>query len=69
MHLIDKEIKLAKAKKKAAITLKLNSLSDEKLILKLYEAAHAGVKLNLIIRGIYSAKFEGTKIKNNVTAI
>jgi polyphosphate kinase len=69
MHLIDKEIKQAKAKKKAAITLKLNSLSDEKLIQKLHEAAHAGVKLNLIIRGIYSAKFEGAKAKNNVTAI
>jgi polyphosphate kinase len=68
-HLIDKEIKQAKLKKKAAITLKLNSLSDEKLILKLYEAAHAGVKLNLIIRGIYSAQFEGAKAKNNVTAI
>lgn len=68
-HLIDKEIKQAKSKKKAAITLKLNSLSDEKLILKLYEAAQAGVKLNLIIRGIYSAKFEGAKAKNNVYAI
>lgn len=69
MHLIDKEIKLAKAKKKAVITIKLNSLSDEKLILKLYEAAHAGVKLNLIIRGIYSPKFEGAKAKSNVVAI
>ncbi len=68
-QLVDKEIKQAKAKKKAAITLKLNSLSDEKLIVKLYEAAQAGVKLNLIIRGIYSAKFEGSKTKNNVTAI
>jgi polyphosphate kinase len=67
-HLVDKEIKQAKAKKKAVITLKLNSLSDEKLIVKLYEAAQAGVKLNLIIRGIYSAKFESTK-KGNVTAI
>ncbi len=69
MHLVDKEIKLAKAKKKASVTLKLNSLSDEKLILKLYEAAQAGVKLNLIIRGIYSLKFEGSKARNNVTAI
>lgn len=69
MHMIDKEIKQAKAKKKAAIMLKLNSLSDEKLIYKLYEAAHAGVKLYLVIRGIYSAKFEGSKAKNNVQAI
>src|SRR5205085_293483 len=38
-------------------------------ILKLYEAAHEGVKLNLIIRGIYSAKFEGAKTKGHVTAI
>ena len=50
--LIDKEIKSAHEGKHASIILKLNSLSDEKLILKLYDAARAGVKLKLIIRGI-----------------
>ncbi len=69
MHLIDREIKAVKAKKKGGITLKLNSLSDEKLIMKLYEAAHAGVKINCIVRGIYSPRFEGVKARGRVTAV
>ena len=37
--LIDEEIKQAKKKKPSGITLKMNSLSDEEMIEKLYEAA------------------------------
>ena len=36
----------------AAITIKLNSLEDERIIKKLYEASLAGVKVNMIVRGI-----------------
>jgi polyphosphate kinase len=50
--LIDKEIKSAKAGKEASIIIKLNSLVDAELIGKLYDAATAGVSVNLIIRGI-----------------
>jgi polyphosphate kinase len=50
--LIDQEIKNAIAKKDASIILKMNSLVDGTLIHKLYEAAEAGVKVSLIIRGI-----------------
>jgi polyphosphate kinase len=50
--LIDKEIKAAKSKKEASMIIKLNSLVDAELIGKLYEAATAGVSVNLIIRGI-----------------
>jgi polyphosphate kinase len=53
LQLINKEIQFAKKKKPASITLKLNSLSDEPLIEKLYEAAKAGVEINLIVRGIF----------------
>jgi polyphosphate kinase len=66
---IDREIKLAKEKKKAAITVKLNSLSDEILINKLYEAAKAGVEINMIIRGIYCAYSENKKYKKQIRAI
>lgn len=69
MHLIDKEIKAAKAKKPASIILKLNSLSDEMLIDKLYEAAIEGVKLKLIIRGIFCLPVGGKKFKGTVKAI
>ncbi len=54
VRLINKEIKNAKAGKEAYIILKLNSLVDKNLILKLYQASKAGVKVRLIIRGICS---------------
>lgn len=52
IKLIDREIEAAKKGKKARIILKLNSLEDRKMISKLYEASNAGVKIDLIIRGI-----------------
>jgi len=52
VKLIDNEIEAAKNGKKAKIILKLNSLEDRKMISKLYEASNAGVKIDLIIRGI-----------------
>lgn len=69
MAMTEREIKLAKGKKNGLITLKLNSLSDEKLISKLYDAAAAGVSINLIIRGIFSGAFSTSKPKSRVTAI
>jgi len=50
--LIENEIEFAKKGKKARIIVKMNSLEDKKMILKLYEASNAGVKIDLIIRGI-----------------
>jgi len=50
--LIDTEIKNAKAGKPAYMILKMNSLADEQLIAKLYQANNAGVKIQLIIRGM-----------------
>lgn len=67
--LINKEIKNARSKKPATITLKMNSLSDEDLINKLYEAAGAGVEIRLIIRGIFCMYSENKKFKVPVKAI
>jgi polyphosphate kinase len=67
--LIDKEIKAAKEDKHASIILKLNSLSDEKLILKLYEAAREGVKIKMVIRGICCMYTQNKKFKKKVKAI
>ena len=50
---IDFEIVEAKSGRKAEIIIKINSLSDRTLILKLYEAAEAGVEIKTIVRGIY----------------
>lgn len=50
--LIEDEIEKALNDKPAMIRLKMNSLSDYKMIDKLYEASRAGVKIQLIVRGI-----------------
>ncbi|WP_034229423.1 polyphosphate kinase 1 [Aquimarina pacifica] len=52
VKLIDKEIKNVKEGGIGGIRLKLNSLSDYDMIDKLYEASRAGVKIDLIVRGI-----------------
>ncbi|HJY64295.1 MAG TPA: polyphosphate kinase 1 [Ignavibacteria bacterium] len=49
---IENEIAIAKEGKHAHITIKLNSLEDERMINKLYDASRAGVKINIICRGI-----------------
>ncbi|MGR5195701.1 polyphosphate kinase 1 [Vibrio rotiferianus] len=53
-RLIDGEIANAKAGKKAALTIKVNNLVDRGIINKLYGASNAGVKINMIIRGMCS---------------
>ncbi|MEB8347135.1 polyphosphate kinase 1 [Flavobacteriaceae bacterium KMM 6898] len=50
--LIDNEIENAKAGKEAYIKIKMNSFTSYKMVDKLYEASKAGVKIQLIIRGI-----------------
>ena len=67
--LINKEIKTAKLKKPASIILKLNSLSDELLINKLYEAAKAGVEIKMVIRGIFCLLTENKKFKIPIQSI
>lgn len=50
--LIRREIANAKSGKKAFIKAKMNSLCDKKIIMLLYEASQAGVKIDLVVRGI-----------------
>jgi len=52
LYLIDREIKIAAEGKTAHIIIKMNSLSDKRLIDELYKASCAGVKVDLIVRGI-----------------
>jgi len=52
IRLIDNEIAHANAGRKASIKLKMNSLTSYKMVDKLYEASRAGVKVQLIVRGI-----------------
>lgn len=69
IKLIDKEIDNAKKGLPAGIQIKLNSLSDVKLIEKLYEASSYGIKIRLIVRGICSL-IPGIKgMSENIEAI
>jgi polyphosphate kinase len=52
--LVNNEIEFAEAGKKASIVAKMNSLEDEEMILLLYKASNAGVKIRLLIRGFTS---------------
>lgn len=52
LSMIDEEIVCAKEGKEAYIGLKMNSLTDKKIIDKLIEASQAGVKIDMVIRGI-----------------
>ncbi|MFC5405449.1 polyphosphate kinase 1 [Cohnella soli] len=51
-ELIDAEIEHAKAGRPARVIAKMNSLSNQSMIDKLYEASQAGVKIELIVRGV-----------------
>ena len=53
LHYLDIEIGEAKAGRDAHVIVKVNSLSDKIIIKKLYEAAEAGVKIEMIVRSIY----------------
>ncbi len=61
---IQKCIQAAKQNLSARIILKVNNLEDEKIIPELYEAADAGIKIEIIVRSICCMK-----PKNNITII
>jgi polyphosphate kinase len=67
--LIEQEIKNAKAKKSASIRIKLNNLTDVRMIRKLYDASQAGVKIEMIIRGICCLAPGVKGLSENITII
>mgnify|MGYP006275798543 CR=1 FL=1 len=66
---INHEIKNARQGKKARMIIKMNSLVDEEMMAKLYEASQAGVDIKLIIRGICSLKPGIPGLSENIEAI
>lgn len=69
IEFIDREIANAKEGKKAEMILKMNSLQDREMVEKLYEASQAGVKIQLIIRGICSLVPGIKGVSENIEAI
>jgi polyphosphate kinase len=66
---IDREINAAKKGMETSIIIKLNSLVDEYLVRKIYEAARAGVNIRMVIRGICCAYTEEKSFKGRLSAI
>ena len=67
LNLINREREYAKQGKPAHIIAKMNSLCDVDVITALYNASAAGVKIELIIRGICCLKVGIPKVSENIT--
>ncbi len=68
-HAIDSEIELAKQGKEGCMILKMNSLIDPRMMKKILEAGNAGVKVQLIVRGVFGLQILKKKLRQNITAI
>lgn len=65
--LIDNEIAMVRADREGHIIAKMNSLIDQPVIQKLYEASAAGVHIDLIVRGICGLRTGIEGISDNIT--
>lgn len=65
--LIDNEIAMVRAGREGHIIAKMNSLIDQPVIQKLYEASAAGVHIDLIVRGICGLRTGIESISDNIT--
>ncbi|KIC94104.1 polyphosphate kinase 1 [Flavihumibacter solisilvae] len=67
LQLIDREIRHAREGKPASIRIKLNNLEERDLISKLYDASLAGVKIELLVRGICCLKPGVPNMSSNIS--
>lgn len=69
IRLINEEIKNKKAGKEAYIKVKINHITDELMVKKLYEAAEAGVQVDLLVRGNCSLKPNLKSLNGNMKVV
>jgi polyphosphate kinase len=67
VELIDREIRHRQEGRPAHIVAKLNRLADKEIIEKLYEASKAGVKIDLIVRGVCMLRPGVEGLSENIT--
>lgn len=67
LYLIGREVKNVRAGETGHIIAKMNSLCDQDIIAALYEASAAGVKIDLIVRGICSLKVGIPGVSENIS--
>ena len=68
LMMIENETKNAKAGKEAYIWIKINNLTDNEVISKLYKAGDAGVQVRLIVRGMFSMAPGAKGVSENIKA-
>ena len=68
IKLIDNEISNARNGKQAYMIVKPNNLVDEEIIKKLYKASNAGVKIKLMVRGMFSLIPQVKGLSENIQA-
>ncbi|MGQ8338051.1 polyphosphate kinase 1 [Sunxiuqinia sp. A32] len=69
VDMINNEIDIARSGRRAYMILKMNSLIDPFMMDKLYEAAQAGVKIKLIVRGIFGMLTQLNSVSENIEAV
>jgi polyphosphate kinase len=69
LRLIDREITQHQAHNNGRIVAKMNALVDPKIIAALYQASHAGVQIDLIIRGICCLRPGLPEVSENIRVV